>query len=451
MKRLGMLALGAALILGGGTASAQTSASQNLHHMANLPKSGPFEAEPALGRDMAFFGGRYVVSGNTEGFQITDIRNPVKPRVVSQTDCAGAPNDVSVHGNLLFTSTDSSRAFAECFHPITGARNFARAATAPSSLTWEGIRVFDISDPAAPRYLTAVETDCGSHTHTLLPDEANGRVLLYVSSYDPAANQPDCQPPHDKISVVEVPLGDPMAASVVAEPVLFPDGGFPGTPSTRATAGCADITVFPAKDLAAGACMGEGVILDISDKTNPKVLASITDPNFAFWGSATFSNDATKVIFTDTLGAGSGATCNAAIGPVRGADAIYDISDLSSPRFQSYFKISREQAGSENCVAHNGTVLPRTDRDVFVQAWFQGGVSVIDFTDGSAPREIAHFDPAPFDATRSVLAGAFAAYWFDGRIVANDMQRGLDVFELSDSAGAQMGPKAETVNPQTQY
>ena len=419
----------------------------NLRPLANLPKFGIFEPEAAFNSDIAFQG-KLAYQGNYEGVQITDISDPEHPVRVGEVDCAGSQNDVSVYGGLLFTSTDSSRAFAECYKD--GVRNFARSATAPSEQTWEGIRVFDVSDPANPRYLTAVETDCGSHTHTLLPDLGANRLLLYVSSYRPAANTPDCKPPHDKISVVEVPLGDPAAASVIAEPVLFPDGGFPGTPSTSATSGCHDITVYPAKNIAAGACMGEGVIMDISDRANPTVISTMTDPNFAFWHSATFTNDGTKVLFTDELGGGSGATCNPAIGPQRGANAIYDVSDRANPQFRSYFKIPRNQAATENCVAHNGVFLPTDAGDYFVQAWYQGGTSVIDLN-GVAPTEIAYFDRGPLSTERSILGGAWSSYFYNGFIYVNDIQRGLDVLKFAGPEGAQTARnRVPRLNAQTQ-
>ena len=415
--------------------------SRNLHLLANLPKSGPFEGEPAFNSDLAFWG-TYAVQGNYNGFQVTDISNPEAPAIVSQVACPGSQNDVSVFRNLIFTSTDSSRSNPTC-------DNVAQSATLPTS--WEGIKVFDWTNPAAPAHIASVETDCGSHTHTLVPDLGNNRVLLYVSSYAPAANQPDCQPPHDKISIVEVPLAAPQLSRVVAEPVLFPDGGFAGAPGRRATEGCHDITVYQAIGLAAGACMGQGVILDITDPVNPRVISSVTDPNFAFWHSATFSNDGTKVIFTDELGGGSGPTCNPTVGPVRGADAIYDISDPANPVFLSYFKIGRTQSNRENCVAHNGIVLPTPERDLFVQAWYQGGISVIDFTDAANPTEIAFFDRGPLSNERSILGGSWSAYWYNGFIYSNDIQLGLDVLKLSDRAAAKAnGVKVPYLNAQTQ-
>jgi hypothetical protein len=403
--------------------------SPNMHLLANLPKQPEFAAENSLGSDLAFTG-HFAISGNYNGFSIYDIAKPMRPKLVSTTVCPGSQNDVSVAGDLLFTSTDSSRNKAEC------EGNEPQPATVKES--WEGIRIFDISDPVHPRYVTGVETDCGSHTHTTIPDRRRHRTIIYVSSYSPNATFPDCQPPHDKISVIAVPDRHPERAGVIAEPVLFPDGGFPGVPGrTSATSGCHDITAYPAKGIAAGACMGQGVLLDIRDLANPRVIDSVTDPNFAFWHSATFNNKATSVVFTDELGGGGGPTCNPTVGPNRGADAIYRIKATpDGPRleFASYFKISRVNDNLENCVAHNGSLVPVPGRDIVVQAWYQGGISVWEFTDPASPRELAFFERGPLSAERAIIGGSWSAYWYQGRVFSSDIQKGLDVLFVSEPA-----------------
>ena len=429
---------------GANLAPGQIGRTQNIHLLATLPKTGVLALPGGFNSDIAFWD-KYAIQGNYNGIQITDITAPGNPKLVSQINCPGSQNDVSVWGNLIFASVDSSRNFGECER--NGVLNAGQSAAIKSS--WEGIRIFDWSNPASPSFVTAVETDCGSHTHTLVPDLENGRALLYVSSYGPNRNFPDCQLPHDKISVVEVPLDDPASASVIGEPVLFPDGGFPGAPGRSATSGCHDITVYPAIGLAAGACMGQGAIIDISDPASPVVLANILDPNFAFWHSATFSNDGTKVIFTDELGGGGQATCNPTVGPQRGANAIYDISNPSAPVFLSYYKIPRTQFNSENCVAHNGIVLPTPDRDLFVQSWYQGGVSVMDFTDPTKPYELAFFDRGPLSP--AALGGTWSTYFYNGFIYSNDIEQGLDLLRLSDPAAAKAnGVKMRYMNAQTQ-
>jgi hypothetical protein len=277
-----------------------------------------------------------------------------------------------------------------------------------------------------------------------------------VSSYNLAgSDQPNCALPHDKISIVKVPVRNPTAAAVVATPVVLPDGGFPGAPAKTATTGCHDITVYAEKDLAAGACMGDGVLFDISDRVKPKVLTTVRDEvNFAFWHSATFNNSGTKVVFTDELGGGGAATCNEAIGPNRGADAIYDIVTKKKTKkleFRSYYKIPRYNADTEVCVAHNGSLIPVPGRDIMVQAWYLGGVSVWDFTDSRKPKEIAYWERGPLSLDQLTGGGSWSAYWYNGHIYSNDITKGVDVLELKDprTAIAKL-VRADTFNAQTQ-
>jgi hypothetical protein len=347
--------------------------------------------------------------------------------VVSQVLCPGSQNDISVHGDLLFLSTDSSRSDDSC-----------ASVSQPASVkeSWEGMKIFDISDKRNPRYVKSVETNCGSHTHTLIPSRDSRSVYLYVSSYAPAANLPDCQPPHDLISIIKVPVRTPADAAVIATPNLFPDGGNPAGSGSRETSGCHDITAYPAKKIAAGACMGDGVLMDISDPEAPRVINRVRDTtNFAFWHSATFNQAGTKVVFTDELGGGSSATCNETIGSSRGANAIYDITGRGDSRvmtFRSYYKIPRTNANTENCVAHNGSIVPVLFGDIMVQAWYQGGVSVWSFTDSANPVEIGFWERGPLSDTELILGGSWSAYFYNGYIYSSDIQKGLDVLELKD-------------------
>ncbi|WP_422740237.1 LVIVD repeat-containing protein [Micromonospora sp. WMMD729] len=400
--------------------------SPNLRQIANLPKQAPFDTTAALNSDMAFQG-KYAFAGNYNGFVIYDISRPSAPTITAQVNCPGSQNDISVYGNLLFLSTDSSRSDDSC-------ASVAQPASVKES--WEGIKVFDISDKANPRYIKSVETACGSHTHTLVPGKDRKNVYLYVSSYSPRAEFPDCQPPHDSISIVKVPVKKPTQAAVISTPNLFPDGGFPGSETGSATTGCHDITAYPAKDIAAGACMGDGILLDIKNREAPKVITQVRDTvNFAFWHSATFNNAGTKVVFTDELGGGGAATCNETVGPNRGADAVYDITGRGAARkleFRSYYKIPRTNGDTENCVAHNGSLIPVLGRDIMVQAWYQGGISVWDFTDSRHPKEIAYWERGPLSDTQALTGGAWSTYYYNGNIYSNDIQKGLDVLELND-------------------
>jgi hypothetical protein len=390
--------------------------SSNITHVANVPKT---EVMSDFNTDLAF-SGDYAIGGNYNGFVIYDISEPEKPEVVSEVLCPGGQGDVSVSGDLLYFSVDYPRASSECGAPSV-------PATDPDG--FEGIRIFDISDKADPQYVAAVRTDCGSHTNTLVPGKDGEHEYVYVSSYSPSERFPNCQPPHDKISVIEIPLDEPSEAKVIDTPVLFPDGGNTGT------SGCHDITVYAERDIAAGACMGDGVLMDISDPAAPVVTEVVQDKNFAFWHSATFTNNGKTVMFTDELGGGGAATCNEAIGPERGANAIYRIGGgKNSPEleFESYYKLPRHQADTENCVAHNGSLIPVPGRDYFVQSWYQGGVSLIDFNDPSAPREIGYFDRAPISEDNLVLGGSWSAYYYNGYVYSSDITRGLDVLKLED-------------------
>jgi hypothetical protein len=409
--------------------------SSNMKHELNIPPTAPLAGPGSTGTDIAFQG-RYAFVGNYNGFTIYDIKNPKKTKIVSQVLCPGSQNDISVTGNLLFLSTDSRRSDDSC---ASVTQNDG------SKPYWEGMKIFDISDKRAPRYIKSVETDCGSHTHTLVPDNERGKrnekVYLYVSSYGPSGQLSDCQPPHDKISIIEVPVERPTQARVVSTPVLFPDGGNPGVPGnvedgyTSATTGCHDITVYPEKDLAAGACMGDGVLFDISNRISPRTITRVQDDeNFAFWHSATFNNAGTKVVFTDELGGGGAATCNAEIGPERGADGIYDIVGRGDNRklvFKSYFKIDRYQTETENCVAHNGSLLPVKGKDIMVQAWYMGGIQVWDFTDSANPKKIGFIERGPA-ADPATSGGSWSAYYYNGYIYSSDLGKGFDVISIND-------------------
>ncbi|MDG4860352.1 hypothetical protein P8605_19700 [Streptomyces sp. T-3] len=423
-----------------------------IRHSDNIELLGrlPNEALKGFNSDIAFQG-KYAFAGNFDGFRVIDIGDPKRPRTVSQVQCPGWQNDISVSGNLLFLSTDSSRSDDSC-------ASGEQPETVKSS--WEGIKVFDISDKARPRYVAAVETPCGSHTHTLVPKRKN--VYVYVSSYGPDKTFPDCRPPHDGISVIKVPRGKPQKAAMTAFPVLFPGpgpdgGGNPGTPSNPygKTTGCHDLTVLPSKNLAAGACMGDGILFDITVPERPRVIDRIQDNlNFAFWHSATFSQTADKVVFTDELGGGLSATCDKATGPDRGANGIYDIVGKGDKRrlvFRSYFKMPRHQTSTENCVAHYGSLIPVEGRDIMVQSWYQGGFSVWDFTDSDRPREIGYFERGPLDPDTVTFGGSWSAYYYNGYIYSNDITEGLDVLRIRDRrTDPASGVRLRELNVQTQ-
>ncbi|MEV0893213.1 hypothetical protein [Promicromonospora sp. NPDC050262] len=417
------------------------SASENMTHLSNQPKNGALQG---TGSDIAFQG-KYAFAGNYDGFTVYDLSDKENPEQVVQVYCPGSQNDISVYKDILVLSTDSSRSDDSCA---------STSLPATEKAAWEGIKIWDISNPLAPEYIKSVETECGSHTHSLAPSKNGKDLYAYVSSYSPNATFPDCQPPHDFISIVKIPVKHPTAAKLVSTPVLFPDGGYEGDPSRSAstTSGCHDITTYAKYDLAAGACMGDGILLDIKDRERPRVISQVRDTeNFAFWHSATFNNDATKVVFTDELGGGGLATCTGAYAPELGANGIYDIErgrhGKKELEFASYYKIPRINTANENCVAHNGSLIPVKGKDIMVQSWYQGGVSVYDFTDSDNPRELAWFDRGEGVSS----GGTWSTYYYNGYAYSNDLGIGFDTFDIDDSIdGRAERVKQKSLNPQMQ-
>jgi hypothetical protein len=396
--------------------------------------------------DLAFSGDRLFV-GNFHGFNTYNVEDPATPKHLVSVVCPGGQGDVSVVGNLLFMSVEQTRGRLDC-----GVQGVPEPV---STERFRGIRIFDISDLRMPRQVAAVQTCRGSHTHTLVTDpDDQGNLYLYgsgtssVRSAEELAACSGLKPDEDpktalfSIDVIQVPVKTPGMARIVNRPRIFADqatgaiaglwkGGDhgPGTQKTSETNQCHDITVFPEIGLAAGACSGNGILLDISDPVHPVRLDQVVDKNFAYWHSATFNIDGSKVIFTDEWGGGSRPRCRATDPPEWGADAIFDIVDKKM-QFRGYFKPSAPQSELENCVAHNGSIIPVPGRDIMVQAWYQGGISVFDFTDSAKAVEIAFFDRGPIDATQLILAGHWSAYWSNGFIYGSEIGRGVDVLRL---------------------
>jgi hypothetical protein len=416
------------------------SQSQNTHLLASASKTYPISSY--RNSDLAFWG-RTAFAGNYVGFRTIDISDPESPRVLADVACPGAQHDVSVYQGWLFLSVDSPRTKPEC----------DGTATTGGAPGFEGIRIFDVRDPANPVYAGAVATDCGSHTHTLVPD--GDRVLLYVSSYpasafgtSPYGNScarlnPDGSQGHSKISIVEVPLADPTTARVLSEHgVELRD--LRNIPGYR---GCHDISVFMEIKRAAAACLSEGQIWDISDPEHPRTIARVHNSNFDFWHSASFTHDGKVVLFGDEAGGGTSPRCRATDPDTLGAIWFYDLASLDNmdasseePRL-GHFKIPRPQGDTANCTMHNFNVLPFAGRYIAVSAAYSGGTSVIDFTDPGNSREIGHFDPHG--------ANTWSSYWYNGFVYTNDSGRGVDVLLLSDPARAG-ALRFDRLNPQTQ-
>jgi len=394
--------------------------------------------------DIAFSGQRMVI-GNFHGFNAYDIESVKSPKLLASVVCPGGQGDVSIYGNLLFMSVEQTRGRIDC--GVQGVQEPV------SKERFRGVRIFDITDITRPKQVAAVQTCRGSHTHTLVPKDKqtlyvygsgtggvrSGEELQDCSAGDPKDNPNTAM---FSIDVIEVPLGAPEKARVVNRPRIFMDektgaiaglnpGGDsgPGTQRTSTTNQCHDITVFPEVGLAAGACSGNGILLDISNPASPKRLDFVSDKNFAYWHSATFNNDGTKVIFTDEWGGGTRPRCRATDLPNWGADAIFDIVNKKLT-FGGYFKMPAAQTETENCVAHNGSLIPIPGRDIMVQGWYQGGVSVFDFTDAANPVEIAYFDRGPLDAKNLIVGGYWSTYWYNGNLYASEIARGMDIFKL---------------------
>ena len=412
--------------------------------------------------DLAFLG-NYVFQGNYSGYQVWDISNPAKPTLRTAYVCPGSQSDVSVYRNLLFVSAEATNARTDCgMQGVTDTVSKERA---------RGIRIFDITDVGRPRPLATVQTCRGSHTHTLVTDPRDpANIYVYVSgsaAVRSAGELEGCsallpeQDPNSalfRIEVIKVPLASPERAAIVSSPRIFNDLAAPakhgesaadsalaaerarasGRPPRQTFPGrgptqCHDITAYPAIGLAGGACAGYGFLLDIRDVAHPKRIGAVADSNFSFWHSATFNNDGNKILFSDEWGGGTQPRCRVTDKMQWGADAIFTLSD-NTMQFKSYYKMPAAQTSNENCVAHNGTLIPIPGRDVMVQSWYQGGISVFDWTDAANPKEIAYFDRGPMDSTKHVDGGYWSSYWYNGYIVGSEMSRGLDLFELKPSA-----------------
>src|SRR5712664_82348 len=494
-------------------------AAWNLRLLSNTPPSEKFVG--STNSDLSFYK-NYVIQGNYNGYEVWDITTPSSPRLTVGYYCPASQSDVSVFRSLLLVSGEGQGGRLDC------AGGGVHDSVSHDRL--RGIRIFDISDIANPKYIANVQTCRGSHTHTVVLDPNDAaNVYVYVSGSAPVRSptemagcvkaSPDSNPASAlfQIEVIKVPLAAPQQAAIVSSPRIFDSltappqhgeapediaaaahaaaearahGGFTasafglehvlgpqlvnpwldsimkarggtGAPTAAdsatlraavqglvdayvganqpATAGprpgpnqCHDITVYPAVGLAGGACGGYGLLLDIRDAAHPRRIGAVADSNFSYWHSATFNNDGSKLLFSDEWGGGGQPKCRATDRKEWGADAIFTIVN-DTMRFQSYYKMSAPQTPFENCVAHNGSLIPIPGRDIMVQAWYQGGISVFDWTDAAHPKEIAYFDRGPMDATKMVGAGSWSAYWYNGYIYSSEIARGLDVFALQPS------------------
>jgi hypothetical protein len=487
MKHLRRLALAlcAAALVAPASAGAQTTISSGMTLLSSSPTQAPVRMS-----DLAFLENRAYV-GTYSGFKIYDFTNPAAPQLLTDFVCSGVAGgagqgDLSVwraNGRtLLFRSVDTPQNKPECDRVARSC-----SATVTTQCGWEGIDIFDVTNPAAPALIKSVATDCGSHTHTLVPDTANGRVLLYISSYPlsglttvPTQYGTTCERDgagHDKISIVEVPLNAPEAASVIAEPKLGLTGGILGLPGAK---GCHDITVFVELKLAAGACLTDGVMLDISNPAAPTVKTRLVNPaidvcaqaappagqQLCLWHSATFTWDGKYVVFGDEAGGGGGSECAQDDPQTKGAFWIHSVANPTSPI--QHYKIPRPQpavnASYQNCTAHIMNFVPVNGRYVLPTSWYSGGTSVVDWTNPNSPNEIAFFEvePGPLGNADPAQTNTWTTYWYrdlmftaDGGAApgtagtSNGGQRGFEIFRLDQPWRTNAWDFAR-FNPQTQ-
>jgi hypothetical protein len=406
-----------ALVLFGAASApalAQDDHSANMVHIARFDDGGAYQQ----GSDEAFWGTRAIVGtyGSPGGMRVIDISNPAAPFQIGKLDCPGSQADVSVWQDLVFMSVDSAREEDKC------GSSEASESTATTGNAWEGIRIISIRDPAHPTQIKTVRTDCGSHTNTLVPDLAHDRILLYVLSYPLGAPNPTCnQVQHSKISVVEVPLGNPTTAKVVS------------TPSVAPAIGCHDVTVFLERKLAGAGCITESQIWDISDPVHPRILSHIYNPLINIHHSSGFAWDGKTMVLGDELG-GAELTpgCEGPQEAPIGALWFYDVTDPASPALRGSFRVPQQHA-SIQCTAHDFNIVPLpSGKDVLVSAWYEGGTTAVDFTDPANPTQLAYYVPEN--------TNYWSSYWYNGHVYGNVFAPGgLDVFtinapELADAA-----------------
>jgi hypothetical protein len=450
---------------------------KNLRLVSFSPKPAAFDTAHGLAfinSDLAF-SGKYVYQGNFAGFTVWDVSDAARPKFVSVVSCITSQGDPSIYGNLLFISAEGAGNRNDC----------AKGGVQDPKDHMAGVRIYDVSNPAAPRLIKNVQTCKGSHTHTVVPDPKDkGVIYLYVSGNQgarPATELAGCKEGTDpadetnslfRLDVIKVPLAHPENAEVVTGARIFtgldpapraagrpvrarrPRAAgdttpVPPPPAPTGPRNCHDVTAYPAVHLLAGACASYGLLVDITNPVKPVRLDARADTNFSLWHTAVFSNDGKKVVFTDEWGGGTGPMCQATSMMEMGGNTILTIDAKRKYTQHAYFKIPTAQTAEENCVSHNGGLIPVPGRDIMVQGWYQGGISVMEFTDPDHPRELAYFDRGPIDApsradtaaaqgpgsfrARGTIGGSWGAYWWNGMIYSSELDRGFDVLELLPS------------------
>jgi hypothetical protein len=459
-------------------------AASNMRLVSFSPKPALFDSTRGLtfiNSDVAFGNNHYAYQGNFAGFTIWDVSDPAKPVVASVMDCITSQGDPTIVGNLLFVSAEGQGNRNDC----------GKGGVQDPKDHMTGVRIFDVSDPKAPKLIKNVQTCKGSHTHTLVPSPTNPKIVyLYVSGQQAARPETElagCKNGTDpadptnslyQLDIIKVPLDHPEQAAVIPGARIFtglegapacvtfcapPDtrrpaggrgrrGGAPGDSTTpvgmpvnTGPRNCHDVTAYPAMHLLAAACSSHAIMVDISNPEKPVRLSAITDTNnFQGRHTAGFSNDGKKTLWTDEWGGGTGPMCQAGSIMELGGNTIVTASaDYKKLTQRAYFKLPSAQTAQENCVSHNGGLIPVPGRDLYVQGWYQGGVDVMDFTDADHPFEIAYYDRGPIDEpsdtanasnrSRYTIGGSWGAYYWNGMIYSSELDRGFDVYELTPS------------------
>ncbi len=458
-----------------GVGNTAEQAASGMRLVTALPKGPGLDSVRGLtfvNSDLAFRG-NYVYQGNFSGFMIWDISNPAAPVLRNTTVCPTDQGDPSIYGNLLFISAETTRGRNDC-----GQGGVPAGAGHERS---RGVRIFDVSNPSSPRLVKNVQTCRGSHTNTLVPHPTDKGILyVYVggtSGVRDSSEKAGCsggtpvENPNTanfRLDIIKVPLANPEQAEVVTFARVFSDlvrparGGQPAAASPTpyfGPSGCHDLTSYPAFNLMAGSCGSFGILLDIKNPEVPVRLSAVSDTNFSLWHTAIFSNDGKKVVFTDEWGGGTFPRCRATDPQRLGGNTVLSIGANGTMTQHSYFKMLAAQTEFENCVSHNGGLIPVPGRDIMVQGWYQGGVDVIDFTDVNNQIEIAYFDRGPVDTPERspTIGGSWGAYWYNGYIYSSELARGLDVLDLvptpflsQNEIDAAKLVIMEEYNPQTQ-
>ena len=454
-------------------------AESNMHLVSFSPKPPQFDSSRGLtfiNSDLAF-STHFVYQGNFAGFTVWDVSDPAKPVVASVVECISAQADPSIIGNLLFISAEGAGNRNDC----------AKGGVRDPKDHMAGVRIYDVSNPHAPKLIKNVQTCKGSHTHTVIPSPTDPRVVyIYVSGQQaarPATELAGCKNGTDpadptnslyQLDIIKVPLDHPEQAKVIPGARIFtgldlapacvtycaPEdprlaaarfaraGSDSATYAALAHTGphnCHDVTAYPAFHLLGAACSSHAILVDVSNPEKPVRLAALTDTNnFQGRHTAGFSNDGRKSLWTDEWGGGTGPMCQAnSIMELGGNTIITESADNKKMTQRAYFKLPAAQTAQENCVSHNGGLIPVPGRDLYVQGWYQGGIDIMDFTDADHPFEIAYFDRGPIDPpndttnasarSRYTIGGSWGAYYWNGMIYSSELDRGFDVLELLPS------------------